>query len=886
MGAAPGHAGLLREVTSLGTLDPVVPMQSLPIAQLARGLADDEARTRAARRLVPTGRHDALDRLAGLAARLLSSPSAQVSLLTDSQQLAASVGVEDAGPVGLERTLCTVTATGAGPLVVTDASADPRVADLPPVAGGGVGSYLGVPLVSTGGQTVGALCVFDDAPHTWTAYDVALLEQLGESVMAELELAALSTEYESSRERWDTALEAAGIGGFDWHLGSERIEWDPRMQELFGYRPGEYDEGVTQAFSRIHADDRPAIDDAIAVAVASCGDYRAEFRVWRPDGSLRWVSARGRAVAGPDGVAVRLLGTAHDVTEVRTASERAAHVLETMAMGFVALDHEWRVTYLNAKGSRVVGFPAEELVGHVMWDLFPGLRDSTFGQAYEQAVRTGEPVEFEAWYEHLGKWFEVHAVPGPDGLHLYFVDISARREDQQLAALASTRLELLAMVSTELSATLETEAAVSRLARLVVPALGDWAVITLVRDDGSLSDVGSWHADPDCRAAVERYTELRLAALTGASFVAEALRTGREVLVESAAAEQIHLMLAPGEAQDLVRRLAPESAAFLPLRARGRTVGLLSLFRGASRVALSAGDLSTALAVTARAGLALENARLFAQQRSLAEGLQRSLLTAPPEPDHCEIVVRYSPAAEIASVGGDWFDSFLQSDGATVLVIGDVVGHDTEAAAAMGQVRGLLRGIAWHSGSGPAEVLRGLDAAMQGLLLETTATAVVGRLEQTQDELDRGVTRLRWSNAGHPPPMVVLPDGGVMVLSGLEADLLLGIDAHTPRVEEQVALDRGSTVLLYTDGLVERRGQSLDEGLALLRATLTELAELPLAELCDELLVRMLPDQAEDDVALVAVRLHRQDRPRPVEAGPTLVPPEVPDDEAPQPGRS
>ena len=104
------------------------------------------------------------------------------------------------------------------------------------------------------------------------------------------------------------------------------------------------------------------------------------------------------------------------------------------------------------------------------------------------------------------------------------------------------------------------------------------------------------------------------------------------------------------------------------------------------------------------------------------------------------------------------------------------------------------------------------------------------------------------------------------------------LDPLTRRAESSVMLDRGATVLLYTDGLVERRGQDLDEGLALLRETLTELVDLPLDELCDVLLRRMLPVEAEDDVALVAVRLHLQDGPRPAEAGPERVPPNVPDE--------
>lgn len=837
----------------------------------------------AAFRLLPgPGGNPALDRLATLAARLLSCPAAQVSLLTDTQVVAGAVGISEGSRAGsaLHVSLCTVTAASGGPLVVGDARADNRVADLPPVVAGVVGAYLGVPLVSTAGPIVGSLCVFDPKPHTWTAYDVALLEQLGGSVMAELELAALSTDYENSRERWDNALDAAGIGSFDWDLRTGRVEWDARLQALFGYAPGEFVPQISEAFSRIHPDDGVAVDAAIAAAVEVCGDYLAEFRVTLPGGEQRWVSARGRAIGGVTGEAVQLLGTAYDSTKARTSRDQAAHILETMATGFAVMDREWRVTYLNATGAKVVGSGASDLIGMVLWDVFPGLEDSDFGRRYHRAMDSGEPDQFEAYYAHLDGWFEVHVVPSPEGLHLYFLDITARHLDRKLAAEAASRLELLAMVSVQLATTLEAEAAVAQLARLVVPAIGDWCVVTLVDEADIPRDVGCWHIDPALRPVLERYAAVRLAALTDTSFVAQALRTGRPVLVPAGATASVSTVLAPGEARDLLVSMAPESGAVLPLRAGGRTLGLLTIFRGVDRPALSDGDLTSALEVADRAGLALDNARLYAKQRSLAEGLQRSLLTEPPEPDHCEITVRYVPAAEIASVGGDWFDSFLQADGATTLVIGDVVGHDTAAAAAMGQLRGLLRGIAWHSGAGPAEVLSGLDAAMEGLLIDTTATAVVARLEQTEDELERGVTRLRWSNAGHPPPMVVMPDGSVSPLTSLEADLLLGIDPGTPRVETQVVLDRGATVLLYTDGLVERRGQGLDEGLALLRSTLAELADLPLDEMCDALLARMLPDQAEDDVALVALRLHRQDGPRPAEAGPTRVPPAVPEDPA------
>ncbi len=234
--------------------------------------------------------------------------------------------------------------------------------------------------------------------------------------------------------------------------------------------------------------------------------------------------------------------------------------------------------------------------------------------------------------------------------------------------------------------------------------------------------------------------------------------------------------------------------------------------------------------------------------------------------------MRYLPAAEAARVGGDWYDAFLQPGGGTMLVIGDVVGHDTEAAAAMGQLRGLLRGIATYSDAGPVEVLRGLDASMTTLRTRTLATAAVARFEQTPDELARGITRMRWANAGHLPPLIINADGSVAELATWRGDLLLGVDPEARRRESVVSLERGSTVLLYTDGLIERRDADLDAGLVRLRDTLLELADRPLEEMLDEVIERLVQGRPEDDVAVVAVRLHLQDRPRPAEAGRIDVP--------------
>ncbi|MGY1841210.1 MULTISPECIES: SpoIIE family protein phosphatase [unclassified Modestobacter] len=252
---------------------------------------------------------------------------------------------------------------------------------------------------------------------------------------------------------------------------------------------------------------------------------------------------------------------------------------------------------------------------------------------------------------------------------------------------------------------------------------------------------------------------------------------------------------------------------------------------------------------------------LYARSRRVAQAaltLQRSLLSEPPYLDHLDFAVRYEPAAREAQVGGDWYDVFQQPDGSTMLVIGDVVGHDTEAAACMGQLRGLLRGIAFDSAESPGEVLVRLDRAIEGLQLKTMASVLVARLEQTPQERADGVTRLRWSNGGHLPPVVQDPTGAVRALDGPHPEMLLGVDPGAPRREHVTTVARGSTVLLYTDGLVERRDQVFDEGVERLCAELATVGGWPVDDIADALLTRLLPHGAEDDVALIAVRLADQ----------------------------
>jgi PAS domain S-box-containing protein len=527
--------------------------------------------------------------------------------------------------------------------------------------------------------------------------------------------------------------------------------------------------------------------------------------------------------------------------------------LETMPAAFCFLDREWCFRRVNAEAERLIGRPRQEVLGHSMWQTLPGLVGTVFERAYREAVDTGRPVSFETpAVTGSGGWYEIRAWPAPDGLAIYGLDVTARHRAQEEAQQAGARAALLAEVSTQLSGALDGESALGRLARLVVPTLTDACIVTVVDRDGRARDVGCWHADPDRRPVLERYTAVRLDSLPLTSPVGRALHGGAPV---SEPVSSVLCLIRPGESRDLLRALGAETAVVLPLTAEGRTVGVLTLYQDPGRTA-GEQDLTTLREVAAQAARAIARVHRQSEQAKLAEGLQRSLLTEPPEIVGTTVVVRYVPAAEAARVGGDWYDAFLQRSGEAVVVIGDVVGHDTAAAAAMGQLRGLLRGIAHHSGAGPAEILRGLDDAVASMHKGTLATAAVARIERAPAGTGAAPRALlRWTNAGHPPPALLAPAGEVTLLTGAGYDLMLGVDAAVSRAENTVPLRPGDTVVLYTDGLVERRGRTLDDGLDRLRACLAELAGRPLEQLCDALLDRMIEGTPQDDVALVALTL-------------------------------
>lgn len=241
----------------------------------------------------------------------------------------------------------------------------------------------------------------------------------------------------------------------------------------------------------------------------------------------------------------------------------------------------------------------------------------------------------------------------------------------------------------------------------------------------------------------------------------------------------------------------------------------------------------------------LDRVHRRAAERDISESLQRSLLTSPPDVPGLDLAVHYQPAAEMARIGGDWYDAFPLPDGSLMVVVGDVAGHDRRAAASMGQMRNLLRGVAYTGDGGPATVLERLDRALAHFDDEAVATAIVARI-------DLAAGRMTVASAGHPPAVVV-PHRGSAWLLPFAPDPVLGVDAGS-RTDHEVDLPPGTTLVLYTDGLVERRGENLGDALSALAADLTGTAELAATDLCARIVAR-LEEPGEDDVALLVLRV-------------------------------
>ncbi|MEP7762440.1 SpoIIE family protein phosphatase [Sanguibacter sp. 25GB23B1] len=297
-----------------------------------------------------------------------------------------------------------------------------------------------------------------------------------------------------------------------------------------------------------------------------------------------------------------------------------------------------------------------------------------------------------------------------------------------------------------------------------------------------------------------------------------------------------------------VVKSVPGARVMLPLVSSGKLLGALSLIWDMPRDF----DEQSAAIKTALAGYtaqALDRARMLAERQGVARTLQAAMLSPLPTVHGVTLASIYEPAARTEEVGGDWYDAIELPDRSLAVMIGDVTGHDVAAAAVMGQLRSMLRAFAWEHNEPPSAILSILDKTNSGVRLDATGTAIVARLSEEDDGL-----RMRWSSAGHPPPVVLRADRSVEILQGRN-DLMLGVEPSIGRHDHETHLAPGDVLVLYTDGLVERRGEMLRDGLGRLVATLEGSGDEDLADLPAALVRDLVGEGVADDVAVLLVRV-------------------------------
>ncbi|MGW7279309.1 PP2C family protein-serine/threonine phosphatase, partial [Streptomyces sp. NPDC054844] len=397
---------------------------------------------------------------------------------------------------------------------------------------------------------------------------------------------------------------------------------------------------------------------------------------------------------------------------------------------------------------------------------------------------------------------------------------AAERKARTEAENARRRLTFLADASAVLTASLDHHEIVRRLPELLVPEYATSVDVWLFEQEGDRP--GPAHP----AAAVV------------------AARTGRP---QYAAAHPGGL---PGVDDQPPSALDPRRPLLcIPLPTRQAPLGVVTLSPPGER--WDPDDAVMVIELTRRASIAIDHAQRYQHNRDIAETLQRALLTELPAPPGLGLAARYLPATHGLNIGGDWYDAFRQPDGGVIAVVGDVTGHGLRAAVMMSQLRTALRAYAVDGGS-PGRLLTRLHIFLHHLQPDLFATAVIARFHPDDPTMT-------WAAAGHPPPVLRTPDGRVQTLDA-KPGAMLGIPLKQEIADHTVRLAPGSTLALYTDGLVERRARGIDPGIARLAEALGSFGpaelESDLEGSADGILRPLLSDsERDDDVCLLLCHL-------------------------------
>lgn len=632
------------------------------------------------------------------------------------------------------------------------------------------------------------------------------------------------------------ALDAAGMGTFDWDLETGRIELDARLSRLLG--KGEpYVGPIEPVLCLLHPADYPVFRMHLAEAFATDGPFSSGQRVLGADAVYRWVEMRGSVVPPEAAGAHRLLGVVTDVTEASVLRVNLARQVEDVDAMVVAVDEEWRVVYCNAAGAQMFGRPRAETLGRALHALLPEAYSESWGRELFTALQERRPRTVTLHMPGDDRWFQVRLHPWRGHMVLYCVDITDERRDaarqREAAQVTAARQARVQLLTAALAESLTVEDVVRAARRLPAVCGADGLVIGMIQG-GRLRVVG--HVGYPAQTVAGGHPAWDLG--ENAPFVEVVRRRGAFAITSRAEYVRRYPHLA-----ELASASGRHAWVFLPLVASGEVVGSAVLSYNRERD-FGPDDFRFFGQMRALLARALYRARRYDDEHAMSSGLQRGLLPGrPARIPGLTIATRYLPATVGMQVGGDWHDVIALPEGRAGLVIGDVQGHGVDAAAIMGMLRTAVLAYAVE-GHGPGEVVRRTNALTAGLGTDLFATCAYV-------EFDPSSGRARMVRAGHQHPVLV-ERAGVRQID-VPGGLPLGIDTGARYPVTEVVLEHGDVLVLCTDGLVESRGLSLDEGVAWMLATLEDGRGMSPDGLAGHLIARRTGELG-DDIALLLAR--------------------------------
>jgi PAS domain S-box-containing protein len=488
------------------------------------------------------------------------------------------------------------------------------------------------------------------------------------------------------------------------------------------------------------------------------------------------------------------------------------------------------IVYANPAFEEISGYTADEVLGHNCRFLQADDRDQPALDELRKALT--EERECRVVLRNYRKdgtrfWNELYVSPVYDEEnHLTnFVgvqnDVTERRRieeerdlllvKEQLARAEAVevrrRLALLAAAGPSLSASLDYQETLEGITRLLVPELADWCLLDIVDDNGSVNQLAAAHAEEEKETLLGRLREHREFGEGDPGSTAEVLRTGQSVLLPDLPDPTFYeRALGRGEHLDIVLRLEPRSLMCVPLLARGRTIGAITLVSSQPDRRYDREDLLLAEDLAYRCALAADNARLYRGRSEIARVLQRSLLPPHlPEILGVEVGAEYLSVGEASEVGGDFYDLINTVEDGWICAIGDVRGKGVEAASVTALARYTIRAVTLKNDR-PSEVLAALNEAMLRQLPEDRfCTVACVRLEPQDGSAGVGVDV---SRAGHPSPLLVRSDGTVQEVGC--SGRVLGVFPDAELRDTSLRLMPGETLVLYTDGVTEARSPDGD----------------------------------------------------------------------------